>query len=53
VQDVRLAVEGKTPVKFFGRMGGIIPSPEDVLHQITGMFNSTQLKEKEEVLHVG
>jgi 2-oxoglutarate ferredoxin oxidoreductase subunit alpha len=31
VEDVRLAVEGKTPVKFYGRMGGIIPSPEEVL----------------------
>lgn len=53
IQDVRLAVEGKVPVKFFGRMGGIIPSPEEVFQQITTMFDSTQLKQKEEVLHVG
>ncbi|MGA9116260.1 MAG: 3-methyl-2-oxobutanoate dehydrogenase subunit VorB [Bacteroidota bacterium] len=31
VEDVRLAVEGRVPVKFHGRMGGIIPSPEEVL----------------------
>lgn len=31
VEDVRLAVNGKIPVEFYGRMGGIIPSPEDVL----------------------
>jgi 2-oxoglutarate ferredoxin oxidoreductase subunit alpha len=31
VEDVRLAVNGKKPVHFYGRMGGIIPSPEEVL----------------------
>lgn len=34
VEDVRLAVNGKKPVYFKGRMGGIIPSPEEVLHEI-------------------
>ena len=31
VEDVRLAVNGKRPVHFYGRMGGMIPSPEEVL----------------------
>lgn len=31
VEDVRLAIEGKVPVHFYGRMGGMLPSPEDVL----------------------
>lgn len=30
VEDIRLAVEGRTKVEFFGRTGGIIPSPEEV-----------------------
>jgi 2-oxoglutarate ferredoxin oxidoreductase subunit alpha len=34
VEDVKLAVEGKVPVYFTGRMGGMIPSPEDVLQEI-------------------
>lgn len=34
VEDVRLAVNGKKPVYFKGRMGGIIPSPEEILHEI-------------------
>lgn len=34
VEDVRLAVEGKRPVEFYGRMGGMIPSPEEVLQQV-------------------
>ena len=29
VEDVRLAVCGKKPVHFFGRMGGIVPTPEE------------------------
>ncbi len=30
VEDVRLAVEGKKPVKFYGRAGGVIPTPDEV-----------------------
>lgn len=30
VEDVRLAVNGRIPVNFFGRLGGIVPSPEEV-----------------------
>ena len=30
VEDVRLAVNGKVPVEYYGRMGGIIPSPDEV-----------------------
>ena len=34
VQDVRLAVEGQAPVEFFGRTGGVIPTPNEVLENI-------------------
>jgi 2-oxoglutarate ferredoxin oxidoreductase subunit alpha len=34
VEDVRLAVEGRVPVRFHGRMGGVIPSPVEVLEVI-------------------
>lgn len=34
VDDVRLAVNGAKPVTFFGRTGGIIPTPAEVLEQI-------------------
>lgn len=30
VEDVRLVVNGRIPVNFFGRLGGIVPSPEEV-----------------------
>lgn len=31
VEDVRLAVNGKVPVEHFGRLGGIIPTPREVV----------------------
>jgi len=31
VNDVRLAVEGRVPVEFYGRMGGVVPSAEELL----------------------
>jgi 2-oxoglutarate ferredoxin oxidoreductase subunit alpha len=34
VEDVKLAVEGKVPVYFKGRMGGMIPTPEDIVEEI-------------------
>lgn len=34
VDDVRLAVNGKKPVHFFGRTGGVIPSVEEVTAEV-------------------
>ncbi len=34
IEDVRLGIEGAAPVKFYGRMGGIIPTPEEVFNEI-------------------
>jgi 2-oxoglutarate ferredoxin oxidoreductase subunit alpha len=38
VEDVALAVNGIKPVHFKGRMGGMIPSPEDVLEEIESII---------------
>jgi len=38
VEDVKLSVEGKTRVEFYGRMGGIIPTPEEVLEHFEKTF---------------
>ncbi len=40
VDDVRLAVNGKRPVSFFGRTGGMIPSVEEVTAEILKMSES-------------
>ncbi len=34
VEDVRLAVNGRASVDFYGRTGGVLPTPEEVLEQI-------------------
>ena len=33
VEDVRLAVEGRTPVHFYGRCGGVVPSGKELEEQ--------------------
>jgi len=38
VEDIRLAVKGKVPVEFHGRMGGVVPSPEEILEKIEEKF---------------
>ena len=38
VEDIRMAVEGKTPVEWYGRLGGIIPEPEEVVAQLKKLF---------------
>ena len=35
VEDVRLALEGKRPAEFYGRVGGNVPSVEELLEKIT------------------
>lgn len=37
VDDVRLAVNGERPVEFYGRTGGVIPTPGEVLGKIREM----------------
>jgi 2-oxoglutarate ferredoxin oxidoreductase subunit alpha len=34
VEDVLLSVSGKVPVSHFGRMGGVIPTPEEVFENL-------------------
>ncbi len=34
VEDVRLAVNGKVPVEYYGRMGGIVPAPDEVVEAL-------------------
>ena len=34
VQDVRLAINGAVPVEQFGRLGGIVPEPEEIVEAL-------------------
>jgi 2-oxoglutarate ferredoxin oxidoreductase subunit alpha len=33
VEDVRLALNGRRPVEFYGRTGGMIPAPEEIVNK--------------------
>jgi len=38
VEDVRLSINGKADVQFYGRMGGMIPTPEEILEKLESMM---------------
>ena len=38
LEDVRMAVEGRCPVGFYGRMGGVIPLPDEILEALKQMM---------------
>ncbi|MBU0511920.1 MAG: 3-methyl-2-oxobutanoate dehydrogenase subunit VorB [Chloroflexi bacterium] len=42
LEDVKAAVQGRVPVEFYGRMGGITPFPDEVLDEIRRVANNTE-----------
>ena len=34
LEDVRLTVQGRVPVEFYGRLGGVVPFPGEILREI-------------------
>lgn len=41
VEDVRLSVEGRAPVAFHGRTGGMVPAPDEVIAALRGLWAVT------------
>jgi 2-oxoglutarate/2-oxoacid ferredoxin oxidoreductase subunit alpha len=39
LEDVRLAVKGRVPVEFYGRLGGVVPFPDEILNEIHRIAN--------------
>jgi 2-oxoglutarate ferredoxin oxidoreductase subunit alpha len=39
VEDVRLSVNGKVPVEFYGRLGGMLPSPDEIVNKLENLIN--------------
>lgn len=39
IEDVRLAVQGKTTVDLYNRMGGVVPTTEEIIDHIENLFN--------------
>jgi 2-oxoglutarate ferredoxin oxidoreductase subunit alpha len=46
VEDVRLAVGGRCPVTFYGRMGGVIPLADEILPELEKL--AAELKGEQE-----
>ena len=38
VEDIRLAINGKVPVEHFGRLGGIVPDPDEIVKALKEKF---------------
>ncbi|MBZ0295515.1 MAG: 3-methyl-2-oxobutanoate dehydrogenase subunit VorB [Anaerolineae bacterium] len=45
LNDVRLATGGQIPVKFYGRMGGVIPMPSEILNAIETEYQLFSVRE--------
>jgi 2-oxoglutarate/2-oxoacid ferredoxin oxidoreductase subunit alpha len=43
IQDVRLAIEGRSPVEFYGRLGGMVPFPHEIYHEIKRIVSGEAL----------
>jgi 2-oxoglutarate ferredoxin oxidoreductase subunit alpha len=41
LEDVRLAVHDNVPIRFFGKTGGVVPMPEDVLEELLALDQAT------------
>jgi 2-oxoglutarate/2-oxoacid ferredoxin oxidoreductase subunit alpha len=41
LEDVRLAVNGRTPIEFYGRLGGVVPFPDEILAEIQRVARET------------
>ncbi len=39
LDDVQRAVRGRAPVEFYGRVGGVVPLPEEIMHEIHRMVS--------------
>lgn len=38
IDDVKIAVEGKFPVSFYGRTGGMIPEPDAIIEEVKKIY---------------
>ena len=46
VEDVRLAVNGKVPVEHYGRYGGMVPMPDEILEAMEKLIKKVEKKAK-------
>jgi 2-oxoglutarate/2-oxoacid ferredoxin oxidoreductase subunit alpha len=44
VEDVRLVVNGRAPVYFHGRQGGMVPSPQELLARVREIYSQQEVR---------
>lgn len=44
LEDVQLATQGRYPVEFYGRMGGVMPLPDEILEALHGVVDTYRLQ---------
>lgn len=42
VEDIRLAVNGKKPVNFYGKTGGIVPTPAEIANELRAIIGGAK-----------
>jgi len=42
IEDVRLALNGKLPVEFYGRSGGMVPTPDAIMNKVKEMIGGAK-----------
>ncbi len=42
VYDVKLASNGRKPVDFYGRTGGMVPDPSDILEKVKSIVGGAK-----------
>ena len=51
VEDVRLATRDRVPITLYGKTGGVVPMPEDVLEQVDKLLRQGKLRRHEPLTH--
>ncbi len=54
VEDVRLAVEGRCPVSFYGRPGGVVSTPEEIARVLSSTYYrmGSQEQKSSNIIHL-
>ena len=42
LEDIKAACEGRVPIEFYGRMGGVTPFPDEILDEIHRVEKNTE-----------
>jgi 2-oxoglutarate ferredoxin oxidoreductase subunit alpha len=50
LEDVKLAVQDRVPIEFYGRLGGVTPFPDEILEEITRINESPPTQGNDQVM---